>query len=216
MANVGVWLVGAQGSLASTVVLGARAIARRLATGGGLVTELPDLAALPFVSLADLAFGGWDIAPTGLVARARELAADGGAVAESLVTGLEADLKSVEMRIRPGFALGGALATRPRGTRAFLPRGESLAVAVERLGDELDRFRREERLDTVIVVNVASTEPPTELSRDHARLDLFRRVIQRDRRAPVTPSMGYAYAALARGLPPLNLPPSLGVAVSPP
>src|SRR2546422_1889141 len=80
MAKVGVWLVGAQGSLASTVVLGARAIARKLAAGGGLVTELPELAALPFVPLADLAFGGWDIAPTGLVARARELAADDGAV----------------------------------------------------------------------------------------------------------------------------------------
>src|SRR3989441_6240837 len=208
MAKVGVWLVGAQGSLASTVVLGARAIARRLATGGGLVTELPDLAALPFVPLADLAFGGWDIAPTGLVARARELAADGGAVAESLVTGLEADLKSVEMRIRPGFALGGALAARPRETRAFRLRGEWVAVAVERLGDDLDRFRREERLDTVIVVNVASTEPPTELSRDHERLDLFRRVIQRDRRALVTPSMVYAYAALERGFPYVNFTPS--------
>src|SRR5881397_995867 len=209
MAKVGVWLVGAQGSLASTVVLGARAIARRLATDGGLVTELPELTALPFVPLADLAFGGWDIVPTGLVARARELAADDGAVAESLVTGLEADLKSVEMRIRPGFALGGGPATRPRGTRGFLPRGESLAVAVERLGDDLDRFRCEEGLDTVIVVNVASTEPPTELSWDHERFDLFRRVIQRDRRALVTPSMVYAYAALERGFPYVNFTPSV-------
>src|SRR2546427_6605595 len=129
MTKVGVWLVGAQGSLASTVVLGARAIARRLATGGGLVTELPELAALPFVPLADLAFGGWDIAPTGLVARARELAADGGAVAEALVTRLEADLKSVEARIRPRFALGGEPAHRPPGRAAVPPRGESLAGA---------------------------------------------------------------------------------------
>src|SRR5207247_10237960 len=106
MANVGVWLVGAQGSLASTVVLGARAIARRLATGGGLVTELPELAALPFVPLADLAFGGWDIVPTGLVARARELAAAAGGVAEAVVTGLEADRQLVEMGIRPGMAHG--------------------------------------------------------------------------------------------------------------
>ena len=214
MAKVGVWLVGAQGSLASTVVLGARAIARKLAADGGLVTELPELTALPFVPLADLAFGGWDIAPTGLVARARELAADDGAVAESLVTGLEADLKSIEAAIRPGFALGGGPATRPRGTRGFLPRGESLAVAVERLGDDLDHFRREDRLDTVVVVNVASTEPPTELSRDHERLDLFRRVIQRDRRALVTPSMVYAYAALERGFPYVNFTPSVGVAVA--
>src|SRR3989475_10355153 len=180
MAKVGVWLVGAQGSLASTVVLGARAIARRPAAGVGLVTELPELSALPLVPLADLAFGGWDIVPTGLVARARELATDDGAVAESLVTELEADLKSVEMRIRPGFALGGGPATRRRGTLGFLPRGESLAVAIERLGDDLDHFPREERLDTVIVVNGASTEPPTELSPDHERPDPFPPGIHRD------------------------------------
>src|SRR5438034_10833770 len=122
MAKVGVWLVGAQGSLASTVVLGARAIARRLATGGGLVTELPELAALPFVPLADLAFGGWDIAPTGLVARAHEPAADDGAVAESLVTRLDADLKAVDAHIGPGFARGRGRATRWRGSLASLAR----------------------------------------------------------------------------------------------
>src|SRR2546429_9182270 len=112
MAKVGAWLVGAQGSLASTIVLGARAIARRLASGVGLVTELPELAALPFVPLADLAFGGWDIAPTGLVARARELAADRGAVAAALLTGLEGDLKSGGVPIRPGIALGARARTR--------------------------------------------------------------------------------------------------------
>src|SRR3989442_9901796 len=125
MTKVGVWLVGAQGSLASPVVLGARAIARRLATGGGLVTELPELAALPFVPLADLAFGGWDIAPTGLVARAHELAADDGAVAESLVTGLEGDLKSVQTHIRARVVLGGGPANRRGGAFRRSPSREA-------------------------------------------------------------------------------------------
>src|SRR2546428_13298261 len=96
MAKVGVWLVGAQGSLASTVVLGARAIARKLAAGGGHVTELPELAALPFVPLADLAFGGWVIPPTGLVARARGTSADGGAMAKCLWARTVAVMKSHE------------------------------------------------------------------------------------------------------------------------
>jgi oligopeptide/dipeptide ABC transporter ATP-binding protein len=47
MGQIGVWLVGAQGSLASTVVLGARAVARGLTRPAALVTELPELAALP-------------------------------------------------------------------------------------------------------------------------------------------------------------------------
>ena len=212
MAKVGVWLIGAQGSLASTVVLGARVSARRLTGGGGLVTELPELAPLPLVGLGDLAFGGWDIAPTGLVARARSLASADAAVPESLVTRLEADLKAVEARVRPGFADGAGPAVR-RAARAFVPRGESLQAAIQRLGDDLDRFRAEERLNSVIVVNVASTEPPLELTRDHERLDRFRRVIQHDRRTLVTPSMVYAYAALERGFPYVNFTPSIGMAV---
>ena len=212
MAKIGVWLIGAQGSLASTAVMGARAIARGLAAGGGLVTELLELSPLPLVGVGELAFGGWDIAPTGLVAQARSLASDDAAVPESLVTRLEADLKAVEARVRPGFADGAGPAVR-RAARAFVPRGESLQAAIQRLGDDLDRFRVEERLDTVIVVNVASTEPPLELTRDHERLDRFRRVIQHDRRTLVTPSMVYAYAALERGFPYVNFTPSIGMAV---
>src|SRR5439155_1052301 len=105
MAKVGVWLVGAQGSLASTVVLGARAIARKLAADGGLVTELPELTALPFVPLADLAFGGWDIVPTGLGARARQPAADDGAVAERRVTALERGFPYVNFTPSVGVAV---------------------------------------------------------------------------------------------------------------
>jgi len=212
MTKIGVWLIGAQGSLASTAVMGARAIARGLAAGGGLVTELLELSPLPLVGVGELAFGGWDIAPTGLVAHARSLASDDAAVPESLVTRLEADLKAVEARVRPGFADGAGPAVR-RAARAFVPRGESLQAAIQRLGDDLDRFRVEERLDTVIVVNVASTEPPLELTRDHERLDRFRRVIQHDRRTLVTPSMVYAYAALERGFPYVNFTPSIGMAV---
>jgi myo-inositol-1-phosphate synthase len=213
MANVGVWLIGAQGSLAATVVLGARAVARRLVAGAGLVTESPALAPLPLVGLRDLVFGGWDIAPSGLVARARALARDDGAVSEALVTRLEADLKTVEARVKPGFAAGGGPANRPSRRADFVPRTESLAAAVERLGDDLDGFRREHDLETVIVVNLAATEPSCELTRDHPRLDRFRRAIEQHRAGLVTPSMLYAYAALERGFPYLNFTPSVGVAV---
>src|SRR2546428_10930836 len=154
MAKVGVWLIGAQGSLASTVVLGARVSARRLAGGGGLVTELPELAPLPLVGLGDLAFGGWDIAPTGLIARARSLASADAAVPESLVTRLEADLKAVEARVRPGFADGAGPAVR-RAARAFVTRGESLQAAIQRIGDPLERIRAGGRLGTGAVVEVA-------------------------------------------------------------
>ncbi len=212
MTTLGVWLIGAQGSLASTVVLGARAIAHRLVTVSGLVTELPEFSELPLVQIDDLIFSGWDIAPTGLVERARFLASSDSAVPEWLVARVENELIAVESSVKPGFAHGGGPANRPRRVRTFLPQKESLAAAVKRLGDDLDRFRSEQRLDTVIVVNVASTEPPLVLTRDHQRIDRFRRLIQQDRRALVTPSMVYAYAALERGCPYVNFTPSSAIA----
>ncbi len=137
MAKVGVWLVGAQGSLASTVVLGARAIARGLAVGGGLVTELPELAGLPLVGLGELAFGGWDIAPAGLVEHARALAREDAAVAESVVARLEGDLQAGEARARPGFADGGGPANRPRRSPS---RRESINAPRWRISFLLDAF----------------------------------------------------------------------------
>ena len=47
--RIGVWLVGARGTLATTVVAGARALARGLVGRWGLVTELPELRPLRLV-----------------------------------------------------------------------------------------------------------------------------------------------------------------------
>ena len=212
MGMIGVWLVGAQGSLASTVVVGARAIARGLAGSGGLVTELPELAALPLVGLDRLVFAGWDIAPSGLLARAKTMAYEDRAIPPGLVEALQDDLVAVERRVRPGFVDGGGPATQALAAQTFVRRKETLAAAVERLGDDLEAFRQEHRLDTVIVVNVASTEAPIPLGPDHQRLEAFRRLVQDNRRRGVTPSMLYAYTAISRGFPYVNFTPSLGIA----
>ncbi len=209
--RIGVWLVGAQGSLASTVVLGARAITRGLAARGGLVTELPEVAVLPLVGIEHLVFGGWDVAPTGLLRRAQAMAGDDRAVERGLVEALADDLREVEVRVRPGFLEGSGPAARSLAVRGFLPVRESLAAAAKRLGDDLDAFRADRKLETVIVVNLASTEPPVPLVKEHRRLEDFQRLLQRNRQDRLTPSMLYAYAALERGFPYVNFTPSPGV-----
>jgi myo-inositol-1-phosphate synthase len=197
---VGVWLCGARGSLATTVVLGARALARGLSGTTGLVTALPDLGPLPLVSPADLVFGGWDLATTPMSEQARVLAIEDRAIAADLPEMLGDDLRTVERSIRPGYRPGGRARTRSGG--------ESLAAAADRLGDDLDAFRATHRLDAVIVVNLASTEGPVALGREHRTLDSFGRLIQADRRPAVSASMVYAYASLERGVPYVNFTPS--------
>src|SRR6185436_8834363 len=117
-----------------------------LAGRTALVTELPELAALPLADFDQMVFGGWDVAPTGLLARARGMANDDRALPEA--------------RVRPGVVEGGGPATRALARSAFVGRRAPLAKVVERLGDDLDTFRRTHGLDTVVGVNLASTEPP--------------------------------------------------------
>jgi myo-inositol-1-phosphate synthase len=205
MERIGVWLIGARGALASTAIVGARAISHGLARPGGLVTELPEVAALRLVGLDRMVFGGWDIGSAKLLHRARAMAVDDRAVPAGLVAALEDDLLAVDNHIKPGFVDGGG-----RGAARDGKKREPLEAAVARLGDDLEQFRLEQRLRRVIVVNVASTEPPCARVPEHDTLDGVRRLIQGDRRAAVTPSMLYAYAALERGCPYVNFTPSTG------
>lgn len=214
MGKVGAWLVGARGTVASTVVVGARAIAHGLAGSAGLVTELPEIAALPLVGLGDIVFGGWDVSSQPILERARAMATEDRALPAGLVAALEDDLMAVDLCVRPGYLEGGGPATQALASRAVRRRRESLAAAIERLGDDLDRFRADHHLDTVVVVNVASTESVFTPTPEHERLDNLQRLIQLDRRDAFAPSMLYAYAALERGYPYVNFTPSVGV--SPP
>ncbi len=211
MNKIGAWLIGARGTLASTAVVGARAIVHGLADGGGLVTELPELSPLPLVGLDQIVFGGWDVGSRTILEQARTLANEDRALPPGLVAAIEDDLKAADLRVRDGFFDNGGPATRSLKRTVMGRRRETLSAAVARLGDDLDRFRADHRLDTIVVVNVASTEPTIPLDGDHERIESLQRLIHLDRRIRFTPSMIYAYAALDRGYPYVNFTPSLGI-----
>src|SRR4051795_3130815 len=73
--RVGVWLVGGRGSVATTALTGAAAVAAGLAEPPGLVTMNFDQAGLP--ALGDLVFGGHDVVETPLAIRAARLVDEG-------------------------------------------------------------------------------------------------------------------------------------------
>jgi myo-inositol-1-phosphate synthase len=122
MTRIGAWLIGVRGTLASTAVVGARAISHGLADTRGLVTELPVVSTLPLVGLNQLVFGGWDVGSGTLLERARTLAHEDRAVPPGLVAALEDDLLAVEHRVRPGVAAPGG--ARPLGRRQYGRRRE--------------------------------------------------------------------------------------------
>ncbi|HLQ37987.1 MAG TPA: myo-inositol-1-phosphate synthase, partial [Planctomycetota bacterium] len=59
--RLGVWLFGALGGLATTLVVGARAIARGKAGTQGMLTATPLLDGVPLAAVASMVFGGHEV-----------------------------------------------------------------------------------------------------------------------------------------------------------
>ncbi|NRQ37247.1 myo-inositol-1-phosphate synthase [Nonomuraea sp. NN258] len=142
MAGIGVWLIGARGSVATTVITGAAAIRAGLAGPDGCVTETPGFPrVLPPIS--DLVFGGHELVETSLRKQAERLSA-AGVLPPSLPALLADELDAADARVRPGNA------------------------PIPALIEDLTGFRRRHALERVVVVNLSSTEPrPADDPRHH-------------------------------------------------
>ncbi|MGW0531407.1 inositol-3-phosphate synthase [Streptomyces sp. NPDC003032] len=142
--SVGVWLVGARGSVATTAVAGCAAVAAGLRPPTGMVTETPPFTDCGLPTLSSLVFGGHDTANCPLPKRAEELAA-GGVLPHGLPSAVHAELAAADAEIRPGGPLPGDTRTDEQLIAAFAA--------------DLRDFVRRRGLTGAVVVNVASTEP---------------------------------------------------------
>src|SRR5262249_31925640 len=111
--------------------------------------------------------------------------------------------------VRPGTVLGagatiGKLVELPDVHRVATPR-----EAVERVRADLKEFRERQRLDRLIVANVASTEPPVDGDDGLGSMARFEAALAAGA-AAIPASALYAWAALDLGLPYVNFTPSLG------
>jgi myo-inositol-1-phosphate synthase len=178
--KTGVWFAGARGSVATTAIVGALAMAQKLADRTGLVTDLPPLSGVALPDLADLVFGGHDIAETPLPHRA-ELLAGAGVVPGALVDQLRGDLAGVDRQIR----------------RVGTPPARQLEY-VARIEKDLRDFQARNGCDRMVVVNLSSTEPPLAPDPAHADLDALVRALHDP--LPVLPTSSlFAYAAFRAG-----------------
>jgi myo-inositol-1-phosphate synthase len=93
-------------------------------------------------------------------------------------------------------------------------RKESPQQAIDRIQADLREFAKKNSLDQVIVVNVASTEPPLDdLSAVPARWKDLAKVLDKPRRCSLPASSLYAIAAIDAGYPYINFTPSTGSAL---
>ncbi|WP_369231880.1 inositol-3-phosphate synthase [Streptomyces sp. R21] len=142
--RVGVWLIGARGSVATTAVAGCAAVTAGLHPPTGMVTETPAFADCGLPALPSLVFGGHDTVDCPLPKRAEALAA-GGVLPPGLPSAVFAELAAADREIRPG-------GPAPGDTR-------DTEELIDAFAADLQDFVRRCGLERAVVVNVASTEP---------------------------------------------------------
>ncbi|WP_309081569.1 inositol-3-phosphate synthase [Zhihengliuella sp.] len=205
--RTGLWLIGARGSVATTATAGLAAIAGGLAPATGCVTEQGLLGALPLPAFGDLVVGGHDISEVSVAKRA-ELLVEAGMLPLRLVESVREELDEADARVRPGYyPAAPGTAEEPAAATG------SQADAARRLARDITAFREAHGLDRVVVIDVASTEPPIEDLPEFADPALLLEALEDPTRRVLPPSSIGAYAAILAGAPYACFTPSTALGI---
>ncbi len=199
MSRLGVCFVGAGGAVASTVIAGVALMKRGLAPRIGMVTETELQRTLSCAPLDSMVFGGWDLRDANIY----EAALREEIVPESLLKKVELELRAIKPW--PGVVSPRFLKSAD-GTNVVTASAhhEELEILTRNVKD----FKANNKLDRVIIVNLASTERHAEVSDVHRTVAAFEAGLQRNDER-ISPAMKYLYLACKLGCPHVNFTPSL-------
>ncbi|WP_157001059.1 inositol-3-phosphate synthase [Agromyces laixinhei] len=196
--RVGIWLIGARGSIGTVVAVGLHAMLAELAPPTGCTTAGEAFADVPLPAFGDLVIGGHDVTTTPLRERA-QLMVDSGMLAHRYLAGTEEALARTDAEIRPGYDRA-----QHTGTQA---------EAVRRMAADITEFRDRHDLSRVVVIDVSSTEPIPEDHVEYHDTALLAAALD-DPARPLLPSSSVAaLAAIESGSAYACFTPSAGMSV---
>jgi myo-inositol-1-phosphate synthase len=209
--RIGAWLIGALGSISTTLIVGTLALRKGLTQPMGMITTTSAFSSLGLAGLDAIEFGGCDIrcgCPPDVVRRILSQTQD---IDPTQSLEIEREFDQIIKNIGQGTArnCGDAieqLAAAPQSVR-------SLRKEVSQIRESLRQFKEQRSLATVVVVNLASTEPPLRLRNCHQDLKAFESCLDRNDTQAVKASTIYAYAAVLEGCPYINFTPSNGALI---
>jgi myo-inositol-1-phosphate synthase len=199
MSRLGVCFVGAGGAVASTVIAGITLMKRGLAPRIGMVTETDLRQTLSCAPLDSMVFGGWDLRDENIY----EAAVRERIVPENLLKKVEPELRAIKPW--PGVVSPRFLGSR-EGTNVVT--ANSHREELEILSRNVKDFKATNKLDRVIIVNLASTERHAQVSDVHRTVAAFEAGLQKNDER-ISPAMKYLYLACKLGAPHVNFTPSL-------
>lgn len=213
--KLGVLIVGLSGAVSTTFLAGTLAVKKGKAKPIGSLTQMGTIRIgkridenfpkikdfAPLADLDDLVFGGWDIRNENIY----ESAKIAGVLKDSDLDLVKDELESIRP-LRAVFEK--QYAKRLEGD--WVKKGKNKYELMEQLRGDIRDFREANNLDRVVIIWAASTEIFLPVSEVHQNLELFEEGM-RNNAFEISPSLLYAYAAIAENVPFIMGAPNLSV-----
>jgi myo-inositol-1-phosphate synthase len=215
--KLGVLIVGLNGAISTTFLAGIYAIKKGLAKPIGSLSQMGTIRIgkrsdnnfplikdfVPLASLDDLVFGGWDIRD--------ETCYDAAKYAKVLN---DTDLNNAAEELKSLKPMKGVFDQNyvKRLTGTYVKEGKTKYDLIMKIRDDIKSFKDLHSLDRVVVIWAASTETFIPVSEVHKTKEAIIEGMKNNH-PDVSPSMLYAYAAVAEGAPYINGSPGLSVDV---
>lgn len=143
-------------------------------------------------SLDDIVFGAWDIFPD----NAYESALHAEVLKQKDIDPVKDEL----VKIKPMKAVfDHNFVKRLNGTN--IKEGNNRWELMEQVRADIRNFKAENQCDRIVIIWAASTEIYIPMSDEHKSLASLEKAMKEDNRQVISPSMCYAYAAIAEGCP---------------
>lgn len=208
--KLGVLLPG-MGAVASTFIAGCLAIRKGLSTPIGSVSQLGDVALddgkrsikigdlVPLAAIEDLCFGGWDIFEENMY----DATVNAQVIDRYMVEQIKEDLSS----IKPMSAVFSNEYIK-NITGPNVKTGKNKMDLANQLIDDINRFKKENGCDRLVMIWCGSTEKYVEGGEVHETVEKLEEGL-RNNDPNIPPSMIYTYAAMKCGIPYANGAPNL-------
>jgi myo-inositol-1-phosphate synthase len=199
--KLGIMIVGFGGAVASTAVAGIELIKRgRIGTEGLPLAALPENLTADLAAYENLVFGGWDM-------NADDLAA--AATTHNVLTLQQFHEVSEQLQAQKPLAAvyNQAFCRNIEGKNIVVT--ENHYQAIEAVREDIRRFKNEQGVEKVVVINLASTESFIDKdSPTFATLENFEKALG-ENSPEISPAMIYVYAAAGAGASYGNFTPSV-------
>jgi len=205
------------GAVATTFIAGVEVVKKGLGQPIGSLTQMGTIRLgkrtdkrrplikdlIPLAKLEDLEFGGWDI----FSENCYETATNSDVIFKPMLEKIRPEME----RVKPmAAAFDNAYVKNLSGEN--IKKAQNKRGLAEQIGDDIDRFKQERKVDRLVMVWCGSTEVFNKIQPVHETLGAFEKGLE-DSDPAISPSMIYAYAAIKRGIPYANGAPNLTVDV---